>query len=331
MSRSPAAMSPSDRALVLAAIAFDDPKGDRVWHRFAPSWRDQLRDAWADALARGMDRQAARDALAREHAAEARPDPERVHASWWVRALQEESPAVRAAVLAHASEPVRSILRDGLKLDDAEPTAASKAHPEAVRRALSLWAERLVGGLPAGEDGPPVVAALTGLPNRDLARLIATVAPGQVGLRARGRRRAAEGGPVAFAQAPAARTARTPPRRLEPARFPSRAARPAGPGAPRRRPGRGRPPEARPDHVCPAAGPGRSASHALGALQHLPYPLAKFIRSRSGLKTPFIHGRELVAWEETLFQAAQDLLREERRRGAASEPELPTDPEGDSV
>ncbi len=330
MSRSPAATSPSDRALVLAAIAFEDPKGDRVWHRFAPAWRDRLRDAWADALAHGTDRGAAREALAREHVAEARPDPGRVHASWWIRALQEESPAVQAAVLAHASEPVRSILRDGLKLEDAVPTTARKAHPEAVRWALSLWAERLVGGLPAVEDDPPVVAALTGLPNRDLARLIATVALAK----------------WAYVLAAAGEPPKADPSRtLRPRQLARLERLRAGWNQPDPRAAR----LARLDLEHHVVGDGEEDLRKLGlitfarllaradplrmrwALQHLPYPVAKFVRSRSGLKTPFIHGRELIAWEETLFQAAQDLLGDEARRGTASESALPTESEGDSV
>lgn len=330
MSRPPAATSPSDRALTLAAIAFDGPGGDRLWHRFAPAWRDHLRAAWADALARGIDGDAARDALARAHAAESRPDPARVHPSWWARALDAESPAVRAAVLTHAPEPIRATLRDALGLRDAAnaPAPGPAAHPDALRWALALWAERLVGGPPPGDDDPPVVVAVATLPHRDLNRLIAAVAL------AKWAYVLASGGPPTRADPDHALTARQLERlgRLR-ARWDATDPRAAQ--------------LARLDLDHHVVGEDQEDLRKLGlitfarllarvdphrtrwTLQHLPYPAAKFVRSRSGLKTPFLHGRELVAWEETLFQAAQEALRDEARHGPASDPESPTHPEGE--
>jgi hypothetical protein len=68
-----------------------------------------LRAAWF--AMPGLDPETARDRLRREHAALARPDLSRVHPSWWVRALKEETPSVRRAVAANVPPPRQAHFR----------------------------------------------------------------------------------------------------------------------------------------------------------------------------------------------------------------------------
>ncbi len=115
-------------------------------------------DGLAAACARafGPDRDAGALArLARRHRDEAKADPGRIHPSWLARALQDESPAVRGAVAAYGPPAVALALRASgpVEAPDRPP------HPEVLGWVLSLWAERLVGGV-LRDDHPPVVAAL---------------------------------------------------------------------------------------------------------------------------------------------------------------------------
>src|SRR5262249_51601345 len=110
--------------------------------------------------------------LRREHASEARPDLGRIHPSWWVRALQDESPAVRRAVARHVPGEVGHALRAGLSLTGDDLTPDRPAYPEAVQWVLALWAERLVGGPPARPEAPSVLAALTRISRSSLFRLV---------------------------------------------------------------------------------------------------------------------------------------------------------------
>lgn len=330
MPKTSPALGPLDRALVYAAIAFEGQNGgDRIWHRFSPAWRDRLRRAWSDELARGVDSQAAREALARDQADEARPDPDRIHSSWWQRALQEESPAVQAAVLEHVSEPLRSILHEGQEPEAPRLSASLAPHPEALQWALALWSERLVGGSAVTEGDPMVVAILTQRDSRELARWIASVALAKWSFVL-----AAGGEPIQVDPFQLLK-----PRQLE-------------------RLGRFRDHWKAPDPRAARLGRLDLEHHVKGdaseglqklglvtfarllaeldphrlrwVLQHLPYPVARFLRSRTGLRTPFIHGRELVAWEESLFQAARDLLVGDQSSGDSSEAGAPRISEGDS-
>jgi len=158
--------STADLALLRAVRAWSDPGDDPAWSRFSPDWRDRLRAAWPSACR--FNPEAARDGLRRDHAASSRPDPARIHPSWFVRALRPESPAVRQAVLDHASQAIRA----GLGPAGSPPGPAHPPDPEALGWALALWAERLVGDVPDRDDDPPVVVAVTRLKPRDLARLV---------------------------------------------------------------------------------------------------------------------------------------------------------------
>jgi hypothetical protein len=162
----------ADAALLGALRAWGDAD-QLAWGALRPSWRERLA-AFRDA-GPPVDAAAALDRLRREHLDEARPDLGRVHPSWWVRALQGETPAVRLAVVSGlppvSREPIRAAL--GLPADDL--ASDRPPCPEALRCARALWAERLVGHRADPEADPPVVVALTGLDPRALARLVQAI------------------------------------------------------------------------------------------------------------------------------------------------------------
>src|SRR4051794_6875987 len=105
----------------------------------------------------------AREALRLDHEGSARPDLDRIHLSWLLRAYLAESPAVRGAISAHAPPPVGALIQRGLGRDlpvpDREPDPGPRraADPEAVSWALTLWTERLVGDVPDRDGDPPVI------------------------------------------------------------------------------------------------------------------------------------------------------------------------------
>lgn len=107
--------------------------------------------------------------LRRQHNDEARVNVDSIHPTWLLRALQEESPAVRAIVAAHGPKAVARLLSAAdTRTPEKDP------HPEVVRWVLSLWTERLVGGSHR-DDHPPVVAALTRTSPREAYRLWRTI------------------------------------------------------------------------------------------------------------------------------------------------------------
>jgi hypothetical protein len=131
----------------------------RFWRRLDPSWAARLRDVWErGSTAVGSDDPAAvLEQLRRAHAATARVDLGRVHPSWWVRALQEESPAVQRIVAASAPALVSQPVRDGLLLDAQDMAVPRSISPEVLSWTLALWTERLVGGEPERPDDPPAL------------------------------------------------------------------------------------------------------------------------------------------------------------------------------
>jgi hypothetical protein len=164
----PNPLTRADRALLRALAGWGGLDGGRFWAVFTPPWRDRLRDGWLEGVPLP---EAAREGLRAEHAAEALPDLSRIHPSWFVRALQDESPAVRRAVAALAPEPARSAIRHALNFPDVELEPDRPPHPEAIKWVLALWSERLVGGLPRRDDDPPVIVALSRCTQRSLHRL----------------------------------------------------------------------------------------------------------------------------------------------------------------
>src|SRR5690242_11224669 len=88
------------RVLTRAADLLGTPSDrERLLARLDPTWR-------LGSLESCCTSGSASDELRADLAAQAHPDLRRVHPTWWVRALQEESPAVRLAVAAHAPDPV---------------------------------------------------------------------------------------------------------------------------------------------------------------------------------------------------------------------------------
>lgn len=147
----------------------------RLWDRLEPSWGHRLRDAWdrgdGSTGPGALDPASAREELERAHRAAAHVDPVRVHPSWWVRALREESPTVRRIVVAAAPEPVRNPVQAGLLLDNDDLRTDRTPDPDVLAWVMSLWSERLVGGGPVRSDDPPAIVALSGLAPRAGYRL----------------------------------------------------------------------------------------------------------------------------------------------------------------
>jgi hypothetical protein len=167
----PAELSESDRILLLALRAWGgEASPSRLWERLEPSWAQRLGAAWARVPAAGGPGEGepsrARAELQRAHHDEARVDPDRVHPSWWVRALREESPSVRRIVAATAPEAARNGLQAGLLLDNDDLRADRPADPDVLAWVWSLWSERLVGGEPERADDLPVIVAMTALSHR---------------------------------------------------------------------------------------------------------------------------------------------------------------------
>ncbi len=133
------------------------------WHRLEKTWSQRLRRLSVGASAAALDPTAALNSLRRMHETSMRVDLSRVHPSWCVRALKEESPAVRRVVVASTPEPLRSALRIGLFLDAEDSTGDRPVAPDVPSWACVLWTERLVGGDPARTDDPPAIAVLTPL------------------------------------------------------------------------------------------------------------------------------------------------------------------------
>jgi hypothetical protein len=108
------------------------------------------------------------------HVASARVDLARVHPSWYVRALLEESPAVQRFVTASVSPSLRATLQAGLLLDSQDLVSERPAPPDVASWVKALWCERLVGGEPERADDLPPIIALTRLTLRDGYRLCHT-------------------------------------------------------------------------------------------------------------------------------------------------------------
>ena len=298
--------STADRALLRSLRAWGGDDVDRAWSRLSAGWRDRLAEHRRPSERETIED--AWDALRRDHQASSRPDPARVHPTWFVRALKGESPAVRLAVAANAPESLREPLRRGLGLDDRAIAAVRPADPEALRWALALWAERLVGDVAERPDDPPVVVALSRLGPRDLARLV----------------RAAGLAKLAFA------IEGTGPRPDDEARARFSTLDRVRLGYFRRHVGRADPrlvAMAR-DDLGVIGGEWRRGHPRLGlltfgrlltlaethrarwAVQHIPYPIARLLR---GQETPKLSARALGAWEGWVLEAAWARLLTEGR------------------
>jgi hypothetical protein len=154
-----ASLADSDRALLLAATAWGEPRerpetgesrADLLtgFHdRLAPAWLQRLRGGLDQekSLTEWSDRASALEHLRKMHQAMARVDLARVHPSWLVRALQEESPAVQRLVAASLPDSLRHHVQAGLLLDSQDLRSERAAAPDVASWVMALWTERLVG------------------------------------------------------------------------------------------------------------------------------------------------------------------------------------------
>jgi len=288
-----------------------------LWHRLEASWSRRLRTArdGRPAAAPALDPKAAVQRLRQMHQATIRVDLNRVHPSWCVRALKEESPTVQRVVAACAPEHLRNAIRIGLSLDAHDLTGERPVDPDVLGWALVLWTERLVGGDPARTDDAPAIAVLSRLSPRSgyaICRLA-----GQIKWRIGGR-------PSAQERTSAARCARTTWIReslpgVDP-RFLEQVSRDLQSKALAKVPGR---------HLAARLGV-QTLARLLAdcepfrlrwALQHWPYPIAKLIRSL--MPSPAQRSAWLSNWEGLILKTAWDRLnitrdRRERESGAAN-------------
>ena len=290
----------SDHAFLHALSGWGKGVDPRFWGPFRPAWGVPLRAA-REALP-GGDPRPAIEQLRREHAAEARPDLARIHPSWLARALQEEPPSVRRAVLANVASPLREALANALGLGPEDLKADRPPRPEALQAVLALWTERLVGDLPERPDDPLAIRALTRLGPRELVRLARST------------------GLAKWAIASDDASAPTAGARVRLAFF-ARAFRPIDKKARAL---------AQRDTIAASAGNG-DARHGLTrlgwttvarllaladpfrtrwALQHLPYPVAKFTRALVPTSSP---SPGWLRWEEAALRAAWSRLHDEGR------------------
>jgi hypothetical protein len=181
--------SEADRALLLAMRAWADEARPRRAgatekedeHDFILKYWDWLEPGWINRLCEAWDRQAhfgerfeakrALDRLREMHVSSVHADLAQVHPSWLVRALQEESPAVKRLVVASVSESLRHPLQAGLLLDSLDLATERPVQPMFREWVMGLWTERLVGAEAARGDDPPALVAICGLSARAGYRL----------------------------------------------------------------------------------------------------------------------------------------------------------------
>ncbi len=132
-------------------------------------WSERLEDA-----RRQLGSQSpgpALELLKRSHRFQRQADPDHVHSSWWIRALQDESPAVRRFVMQHGPAQILAAVRDRLD-PERDPVETPARDPAVTDWVFSLTGERLVGGEPICWDEPPAIVALAALSARKLYYLV---------------------------------------------------------------------------------------------------------------------------------------------------------------
>jgi hypothetical protein len=192
-------MSDSDRAFLLAAAAWTEQPElaqpatepcETAPHESASSetvsallagFRGRLSGAWLQTLLAALDRDGrpesmsdrgrSLDTLRKMHQAMAAADLARVHPTWLVRALLEESPAVQRLVAASFTGTARHRVQAGLLLDSRDLVSERSAAPEVASWVMGLWTERLIGGEPERPDDPPALIVLARLSPRAGYRL----------------------------------------------------------------------------------------------------------------------------------------------------------------
>jgi hypothetical protein len=160
--------STAEAAFALSIRASGEATDEAFWAGLTEALQDRLRGA-VDAKSQDEGEGAA-ERLRRWHTAAARVDLSRIHPTWIVRALREESPAVVRTVARNSSGRIEALLCREFGLDSPALDPRHEPDSESVWRALILWTERLVGGAPSPDD-PPVVDALSCLNSISLLRL----------------------------------------------------------------------------------------------------------------------------------------------------------------
>jgi hypothetical protein len=176
-----ARVSDSDHALLLASAAWGSEPGrseaakgsEELTSTILTGLRKRLTPGWFQNLSAALehagspltstDQRRASDELGQLHRATASVDMERVHSSWLVRALQEESASVQRLVTASLAETIRHRVQAGLLLDSRDLTSERPASSEVASWVMALWTERLVGDEPERPDDPPALFVLVRL------------------------------------------------------------------------------------------------------------------------------------------------------------------------
>jgi hypothetical protein len=146
-------------------VRFRDWLDPALLERLCACWDHDVNDGAALTSRDALER------LCKLHRESARVDLARAHASWWVRALKDESPAVQRIVTASVPESIRGSLQNGLLLDSDDLKTERPPSPDVLSWAMSLWTERLVGGETERPDDPPALIVLTRLSPRSGYRL----------------------------------------------------------------------------------------------------------------------------------------------------------------
>lgn len=321
----------TDRALLMACAAWGGHAlpSNPLWRRFSPDWRTRLEAASADADPR-VSPEAAWQALLADHRASSRPDLARVHPSWVVRVLMAEPTGVRRIVADVVAEPARSAIRRAFGLGDA-PSTIPPASPLAVEWVGGLWAERLVGDVSARDDDPAVIVAMTRLSPRERFRLVRVIGLVKHAFAIEGH------GPTADDEARARFTVADRVRlgffrrmigRADP-RLAAIARSDLGVIGEDHRRGIARLGLVSVARLLATVEPHR----ARWAVQHVPYPVAKLIRSASLPPTrdqagPKLPARVVAAWEDWIIEAAWARFLSEGRSAAPADPDVRPSPLG---
>jgi hypothetical protein len=147
----------SARAWGMPHAATPDPS---FWRGLEPSWAERLRSA--EEIPEVASPETALGLLRRSSQLQKRAGLDGVHPSWCVRALQDETPAVRRLVAAALTPDLRQVVLRSLSLEPDDLAPDREPDPEVRAWILALWAERLVGGEPLHVDEPPAIVAVAG-------------------------------------------------------------------------------------------------------------------------------------------------------------------------
>jgi hypothetical protein len=154
----------------------------RFWGRLEAGWVRRLREAWRREAKAGEGLSAARslERLREMHVATVGVELARVHPTWLIRGLQDESPAVQRLVAASVPESLRHSIQAGLLLDAEDITPDRPFNPIFQEWVTALWTERLVGGESSRPDDSPAVLAVCRLSPREGYRLCRVAGLGKI-------------------------------------------------------------------------------------------------------------------------------------------------------